>query len=119
MTADPRAEAREQIARTVFGMDRRGPHINRLWSELDGRQRGPYLRTADAILELVPAVAAALTADPIETDAEAALGQAEEQLRRVRALADEWERPADYTSHYRDGLRDAARAIRRALGDLP
>jgi hypothetical protein len=36
----------------------------------------------------------------------------------VRALADEWLCPTDHTS-YRDGLRDAARAIRLTLGDRP
>lgn len=65
MTAD-----RDRLAAIVFGMDRRGPHVNRLWSDLDGRQRGPYLRTADALMPEVQALVAKGAAAEIERLAE-------------------------------------------------
>jgi hypothetical protein len=104
MTAtDPRAEAREQIARAV-----------RPWTGSDdastvGLQRLAVemsYRAADAVLA-VPAVAAALAA-----------------VDRVRALADELIREASRASAGDDpesahAYLNAAACIRRALGDQP
>jgi hypothetical protein len=97
--SDPRAEAREQIARAIYdgviGQWLPSHVRDTLAANMDPRP------IADAVLA-TPAVAAAFDA-----------------ADKVRALADEWLCPADHTSHYRDGLRDAARAIHLTLGDRP